>query len=217
MDPNLRVAWTGVITPEDYEQHMAAIGQAQAVASITAQMVQAAQLAAGVQVVIAAAGTGQMFDYLDPVAFRPFRLTCTDLNPGFLARLQQRLARYGLTAAVLEDDIEQTALEPGAGLLLAALLLEHIDWLRGVEVFASLRPAICGVIIQENPEGMTSAVTPGRRLPPSMATALETARPALVPRDRLIAAFGRHGYRPARVFAEEVADGKRLAGLLMVQ
>ena len=32
MDPALRRAWTAVVTAEDYEAHMAAIGQAQAAA-----------------------------------------------------------------------------------------------------------------------------------------------------------------------------------------
>jgi hypothetical protein len=30
MDPELRRAWTEIITAEDYEEHMASIGQAQA-------------------------------------------------------------------------------------------------------------------------------------------------------------------------------------------
>jgi hypothetical protein len=37
----------------------------------------------------------------------------------------------GLNATVLEDDIERLALEPAPDLLLAALLLEHIDWRKG--------------------------------------------------------------------------------------
>ena len=75
------------------------------------------------------------------------------------ARLEERLVRHGLSATILQDDIENTALDPDSDLLLATLLLEHIDWHRGVEVFAALRPATCGIIIQENPHGMTSAVT----------------------------------------------------------
>jgi hypothetical protein len=41
---------------------------------------------------------------------------------------------------VLEDDIEHTTLDPGPDLLLATLLSEHIDWRRGVDVIAGLRP-----------------------------------------------------------------------------
>jgi len=35
MDPALRHAWTEIISADDYETHMAAIGQAQAAASLT--------------------------------------------------------------------------------------------------------------------------------------------------------------------------------------
>ena len=120
-----------------------------------------------------------------------------------------------MEAEVLEDDIERTALAPGPDLLLCTLLLEHIAWPRGVELFAGLRPRTCGIILQENPPNMSSAVTPGRRLPPSIAKAVETAHPTLVPRDDLIAAMIERGYRCREIEVREVADGKRLVGLLL--
>jgi hypothetical protein len=155
-----------------------------------------------------------MLDFLDPAIFRPFRIICTDLNPRFLVRLQERLARHGLSATVVEDDIEHTALEPGADLVIATLLLEHIDWHRGVEVFTGLKPTTCGIIIQENPPGMTSTVTPGRRIPPSITRALANAQAALVPYDELLAAFAERGYVCKSSCAREVADGKQLVALL---
>ena len=209
----LRRAWTEIVTAEDYEKHMAAIGQAQAAADLTRHAFELAGLAEGARVVIAGAGTGQMLDYLDPAPFRPYRLTCTDLNPAFLARLSERLARCGLHAEVLEDDIERTAIKPEPDLLLATLLLEHIDWRRGVDVFAGLRPRRCAVIIQENPPGMTSAVTPGRRVPPSIERAMATAHTTLVPRGELEVAFAAHGYECLESRAHDVADGKRLLAL----
>jgi hypothetical protein len=111
-------------------------------------------------VVIVGAGTGQTFDFLDADLLRPFEMTCTDLSRRFLDRLEKRIILHGLKATVLEDDIEDTALKPGPDFLLATLLLEHIDWRRGVDALARLAPATCGIIIQENPPGMTSAVTP---------------------------------------------------------
>jgi len=214
MDANLRLAWTQIVTADDYEQHMAGIGQAQAAATLNRQIIEAAKPPDGSHVVIAGAGTGQMFDFLDPALFRSFRLTCTDLNRSFLARLEERLAEHALRATILVDDIEQTALEPGPALLLATLLLEHIDWRRGVEVFAELRPTACGIIIQENPQGMTSAVTPGRSTPPSVAKAVETAHAKLVPLDELLAAFEERGYQRQVSYAEHAADGKRLIAVL---
>ncbi|MGB9454563.1 MAG: class I SAM-dependent methyltransferase [Bryobacteraceae bacterium] len=217
MDPGLRRAWTEIVTGEDYDEHMARIGQAQAGAELTCQIIRSAAPPAGSRVVIAGAGTGQALDFVDPALLRPFRLTFTDLNPAFLARLARRLAKHGLAATVLEDDIEQTALEPAADLLLATLLLEHIDWRRGVEAIATLRPAACGIVIQENPEGMTSAITPGRPIPPSLAEALENAHPTLVPRQDLIATFAACAYVCRDTWDREVADGKKLVALLFVR
>src|SRR6185369_14966622 len=214
MDPELRRAWTCIVTAEDYEEHMASIGQAQAAAELTEHLIRSASPRPGSRITIAGAGTGQMFDFLDPAVFRPHRLTCADLNPVFLARLRERLETYELEAEILEDDIERTGLAPEPDLLLCTLLLEHIAWRRGVEAFAQLQPRTCGIVLQENPPNMSSAVTPRRRLPPSIAKAVETAHPTLVPRNDLITAMTERGYRCRETEVREVADGKRLAGLL---
>jgi hypothetical protein len=214
MDPELRRAWTEIVTAEDYEEHMASIGQAQAAAELTQRLIQSASLQPNSRITIAGAGTGQMFDFLAPAVFGPHRLTCADLNPVFLARLRERLERHGLEAEILEDDIERTALTPRPDLLLATLLLEHIAWPRGVEAFARLQPRTCAIVLQENPPNMSGAVTPGRRLPPSIAKAVETAHPTLVPRDDLIVAMTERGYPCRATEVREVADGKRLVGLL---
>jgi hypothetical protein len=214
MDSGLRRAWTEIVSADDYEAHMASIGQAQAAAELTGHLIALASLPTSSRLTIVGAGTGQMFDLLDPVVFRPHYLTCSDLNPAFLARLRSRLASHGLEAGVVEDDIERTALEPGPDLLLATLLLEHIDWRRGVEVFAGLRPGACGIILQENPPNVTTAVTPGRPLPPSMARAVEVGHPTLVPKEELVLAMRSQGYLCRESAVCEVADGKRLIGLL---
>lgn len=217
MDPSLRRAWTQIVTGEDYDEHMARIGQAQAGALLTCQILRSAELPARGRIVIAGAGTGQLLDFVDAALFRPFRLTFTDLNPSFLVRLAGRLAKHGLVATVLEDDVERTLIEPEPDLLLATLLLEHIEWRRGVEALTGLRPAACGIIIQENPEGMTSAITPGRQIPPSIAKAFEIAHATLVPRQDLVAAFATRGYGCKDTWAGEVADGKRLVALLFTR
>jgi SAM-dependent methyltransferase len=214
MDSALRHAWTQIVTAEDYEKYMAAVGQAQAGAALTEYIIQSAKPPVGGRVVIVGAGTGQMLDFLDPAIFRPFRIICTDLNPRFLDRLQERLDRHGLSPTVLQDDIEHTALDPGPDLVLATLLLEHIDWRLSVEVFAELRPTACGIIIQENPPGMTSTVTPGRRIPPSVSRALATTQATLAPHDELLAAFAARGYLCKSRCARQVADGKQLIALL---
>jgi hypothetical protein len=214
MDEALRRAWTTIVTPDDYEEHMARIGQAQAAADLMRWLIETAGTPPSAHIVIAGAGTGQALDFLDASLFQPFRVTFTDLNPRFLDRLKERLARQCLSANVIEDDIEKTSLKPGPDLLLATLLLENIDWRRGVEVIAGLRPSAMGFIIQENPPDMQSAFTPGRTLPASIAEAAAQARPVLIPRDQLVSALVAHGYRQAAASSREVADGKRLIAIL---
>jgi hypothetical protein len=73
MHSNLRPAWTRIATGEDYDEHTAAVGQAQAAARLTVELLPGADLRRGSRIVIAGSGTGQMFDHL----------ICTDLNPTF--------------------------------------------------------------------------------------------------------------------------------------
>ena len=214
MKPGSRRAWTQVVTAGDYETHMAAVGQAEAAASLTRSLLRAASLRTGGRVTIVGAGTGQFLDYLDDRVLRPFRLTFTDINSAFLEILRKRLRRHGLTASVLEDDIERSRLPSSPDLLLASLVLEHIDWRAGVKAIAGIRPRFCGLIVQENPPGMDSALTPGRTVPPSIAEAMTLAHPSLIPRRRLTEAMARVQFRCEFVEAVPVADRKQLIGLL---
>lgn len=215
MDPALRRAWTQIVTPDDYDAHMSAIGQAQAAAALTAFLINAAQLPAASRITIAGAGTGQLLDFLDPEILRPHRLTYSDINPNFLARLRDRLAVHDLDGNILLDDIERTALPPRPQLFLATLLLEHIDVQLALASIAHLKPKAFGIILQENPPDMTTAVTPGRALPPSIAKAIEGgASPSLIPRDQLISALAAHNYTLHSSRSAAVADAKRLLALL---
>jgi hypothetical protein len=216
MDSNLRLAWTQIVTAEDYDEHMASVGQAQAAAALTMELVQKAALHEGSRLVIAGAGTGHMFDFLNIDLFRPFHLICTDLNPSFLARLRARLLTHSFEVQIVADDLEHTALLAHLDFLLATVLLEHIDWHKGVEAITALHPAACGIIIQENPPGMTTAVTPGRHIPPSIAAAVKIAQPKLVPLDEMLSAFEARGYHRAFGNCQEVADAKRLVSTLFV-
>jgi SAM-dependent methyltransferase len=215
VETSLHRAWTEIITGDDLDQHLAAVGQAQAGAELAAWMLRSAAPPAGGRVVVAGAGTGQMLDFLNADLLRPYDLTFTDLNPAFLKRLMERLKEHRLSASVLEDDIEQTAIEPAPDLLMVTLLLEHIDWRRGVESIAALGPAACGIVIQENPSGIP--IMPSRGFPPSLAEAFATAHFTLVPRQELIALFAARGYACPDTWTRDVADGKKLAGMLFVR
>src|ERR1700730_1437534 len=145
MDPELRRAWTEIVTAEDYEEKMGSIGQAQAAAELTQRLIQSASLRPSSRITIAGAGTGQSFDFLAPAVFGAPRLTCANLNPVFLARLRERLERHGLEAEILEDDIERTALTPRPGLRRLRLrphLLHKLPHRRDLARRAGFRPLL---------------------------------------------------------------------------
>ena len=215
MDPGSRRAWTEIVTPEDYDRHMETIGQAQACADLVAQFLAWTRLPAGSELVFVGGGTGWMLDHSDLTPFRNLRLTFTDLSPRFLNTLRERLRARGIAAKVLEDDIEATRLATRMDLLIASLVLEHIDWKRGAASIAGLSPRFIGIILQENPPGMTTPITPGRPLPPSILEASKIALSHLVPKGEVIAEFERLGYPCERETSRAVADGKRLVGCLL--
>ena len=214
MDPESRRAWTEIVTPEDYDRHMETIGQAAASAELVTQFLSWTLLPGRSQVVVAGAGTGWMLDHTDLTPFRNLRLTFTDLSPRFLNKLRERVRTHGITAKVLEDDIEATKLPTGVDLVITSLVLEHIDWKRGAASIAGLSPRFIGVVLQENPPGMTTSITPGRPLPPSILEASKSALSHLVPKSEVVAEFERLGYRCEHETSRAVADGKRLIGCL---
>ena len=93
MREKLREAWSKTITPEDYESHMAAVGQAQGNAALVAEYLQAHPPPRHASLLFAGAGTGQMFDFVSPEILLPFNVTFTDINAAYLNRLRSRLAR----------------------------------------------------------------------------------------------------------------------------
>jgi hypothetical protein len=60
-------------------------------------------------------------------------------------------------------------------------------------------------------------IMPSRGFPPSLAEAFETAHITLVPREELIAAFAARGFVCRETWTREVADGKRLVGMLFAR
>src|SRR5512139_2279081 len=110
MKPSLREVWRAQISADDYDAHMAAVGQAQANARLVERFIER-WLTPPARILVAGAGTGQMFDYARRELFDGFALTCTDLSAGLLTRLEQRLAGRRLTnVTTVVDDLEQTQL-----------------------------------------------------------------------------------------------------------
>lgn len=206
----LREAWTARVTATDYEAHMQRIGQADANAALLQDLFAAAQVPPAAPVLIAGAGTGQMFTFLPPDFLAGHPVTCTDVNPAFLEKLRER---YPCQIAI--DDIEDSQLTPGWGAIAVVLVLEHVDWHRAIHSLARLQPENLLLIIQRNPPHIAAAVTPGRLPPGTMQVFAAEAPPHLVPIDQLLAELAAHGLFPHHEEIRPVQDGKAMVGLAL--
>jgi hypothetical protein len=209
----LRDAWSRTITAEDYEAHMAAIGQAQANAALVAEYLQAQPPSRHASLLFAGAGTGQMFEYVSPEILLPFNATFTDINAGYLNRLRMRLARApGLRYSTVVDDLEQTTLSRQFDLVLAVLVLEHVEWRAALAVLCQLTERELFVVIQENPPNDTMALTAIREIPETMRVFREV-HPALIASADLQSEMRKHSFRRTYSAHKMVADGKKMLAL----
>jgi hypothetical protein len=201
---DLRQAWSSHIEAADYEQHMAAVGQAQANADLMAELFRERPPGPGSRVHIAGAGTGQYFDYFPPASLAAYQVLLTDISPKFLAVLRGRT--QGMPFAMQVDDIEAPACPGPFDLTIAVLVLEHVSWRSAVEGICARTERAFMVIQEDAPEPVL------RTLPGTLAI-LREARPHLIPRGELIEAFRGHGFVLDRITSRDVPDGKRMAGL----
>ena len=204
----LREVWISQVEPDDYETHMAAIDQAQANARLVRDLFESAGVPKGSRVLIAGAGTGQIFDYLPEGYFDGYRLICSDISSRLLDRLRRRV-----TCETVVDDIEESKVLPGLGAIIAVLVLEHVDFRRALASLARLHPERLILVIQENPPQMTTAITPGRQVPASLCVP-EESQPQLIPIQQLTDEMTRIGFTLRRMLTAEVADEKKMIGLL---
>ena len=209
----LREAWARTITPEDYEAHMLAVGQAQANAVLVADYVAAHPPARHAPILFAGAGTGQMFDFTSPEILLPYNVTFTDINAAYLNRLRTRLATVStLRYSTVVDDIERPTLQRRFHNVLAILVLEHVDWRCAIANLCALADHEVFVIKQENPPDAPTALSPGRQIPQTMQV-FASVHPTLIPRADLESEFTRHGFKPSYGAQQSVADSKIMQAL----
>ena len=111
------------------------------------------------------------------------------------------------------DDIEVTQLKDRFDLVVVVLVLEHIDWQRGLKNIHTLAPNLLYIVIQQNPVGMVDAIAPRRALNKSMRALAETARPVLAPSDQLIDFLTQLGFRLQARDERPAPDSKTMVGL----
>ena len=210
----LRQAWTSVIDPDDYDTHMRSIGQGPTNAELVRELIDR-NPPEGKSILVAGAGSGQMFDFVDSEFLSAYEVTFTDISQPFLDALKPRIEFAGLRrCTVVQDDLLQTKLQgPYAGGLVV-LVLEHLDWRAALASLNKLVSEILWIVIQRNPESMATAVTPGRTLPGTMAVVSEKALPHLIPEAELFEALAVHGFKQFVCAPRPVADGKEMVGFV---
>jgi len=202
---SLRDAWLGKIDPDDYETHMAANGQAQANASLVEEFFRDTPPSAGSRILLAGAGTGQIFDYLRAEMLAPYDVTFADLNPVFLARLAARV--QAIRSRIRVDDIENPILRGPFDAIVAVLVLEHVDWRRAVAGMCARCDGCILTVIQQTAEGRHPTGEPVGSM-----SILREVPPRAIALDDLAAEFRVHGFELRRSAARTVADNKRMLG-----
>lgn len=199
----LRDAWRNAVTAADYETHMAAIGQAQANAAHLADFAREGEG----RMLVAGCGPGQFFDYLEAGALGRWRVVYCDINPVYLVALRRRCPG----ALCVADDLESSSILGAFDAACATLVLEHTDWRQVVATLARLAPRIM-IVIQVNPSDIVTAVSPGRKLPPSMERFREV-HPQLIDESALVEEMRGHGMALGARRPRAVADGKTMLAL----
>lgn len=213
MDTRLRDAWTKHIKAEDYDAHMAAVGQAQANADLVAELFKDRPPAAGAAVLFVGAGTGQLFDYAPAAMLAPYRTTFSDIVPEFLKQLNSRINSVPrLKFKSVVDDIENSQLAPNFELVLAVLVLQHVDWQKAIAAMCRLSTCRVFVVLQQNPANMSSAMMKRRPAFGSMQVFREL-NPQLVARSDVESEFLRNGFELCRSSVREVPDAKKMVAL----
>lgn len=212
MNNALREAWTTIVRPDDYEKHMAAVGQAQANAKLVEEYFAKAVLNPNDSILFLGAGTGQLFNFVSPAFLLPYQTTFTDINSSYLKWLSERLKNAAdLRFSTVVDDVEQSHLTGTFPLVLAVLLLEHVDWRKAVAALCKLSSNAVFVVIQENPPNLPTAYTPNR--PSGTMKIFAEVHPTLIPSAELEAEFSTHTFKKNYAAERTVADGKKMLAL----
>jgi ubiquinone/menaquinone biosynthesis C-methylase UbiE len=209
----LREAWTTEIRPDDYDAHMAQVGQAQANAQLVADWLRSKSPKADSSILFAGAGTGQMFDFISPEIFFPHRVTFTDINGDYLKRLESRVKpKTQLRFRILVDDIERSQLPEGFTLAIAVLVLEHVNWRLAVATLCRLSVESVFVVIQENTAQSLAVLSEDQPLAGTMRIFREV-HPTLVNRRELMQEFIHHQFCLVYSSEKDVLYEKKMAGL----
>ena len=214
MEDAQRHAWTKLITAADLDVYLRQVGQAQANAELLQTMLKTDRVEKPTKLLLVGGGTARFLDYVPAACLAPFQLTLTDLNSAFLERARERSARADLQNVLFTiDDIEAAKLSGSYDVVVVVLVLERIDWRRGLRNIQRLSPRDLHIVIQVNPDGLVEAIAPKRDLNRSMHAFAENARPIWVSCNELVDFPLQPGYRLQAQDERPVLDGKTMLRL----
>lgn len=215
MEPSLHQAWAEIILASDYELHMANVGQAEANARLTRDLVLGEGLPPGSRILFAGSGPGQLFEYVPGDFLAPHEVVFADINPEFVKLARDRAHEAGLSRVeALVDDIEATSLHGPFQMVVLVLVLEHVDWRKALDQMSGLNPDRLVVVLQRNPVTMEGMVTPHRELPGSLKACQSGEKPHLLDEKELVAHLSDLGYSLSMRDERPVPDGKSMIGLM---
>lgn len=217
MDPGERKGWTEVITAEDFDYHMATIGQAETNSKIIREMFSEFPLPNNSKLLVAGCGTCQMFDYLEPKKIGTYQFIFSDINQSFFEVAKKRMKNFPEAEyKFVIDDIESTKINEKIDGVIAVLLLEHIDWKKGIDSFVKLKPNRIYLIIQVQ-DDKKSFVTKGMKLRPSIEEFSKIANPQPVKEQELSNYLKNKSYKLIKKIKRPVQDDKAMVGLVFEQ
>jgi SAM-dependent methyltransferase len=212
-----RKVWIDIVKADDLDAHMAENGQAKANASLVSQMFREFPLNEKSKILIPGCGTGQMFDFMNPLELSRYEITFTDINDAFIECLKGRLKRNKIFKYhTCKDDLEDSHLSGSYDGILVVLLLEHIDWKKGLGCLLRFCPKNIYFIIQEQTPG-SEILAADKVLRPSISEFAKISKMKLISRQELTRFLGDQGFSRLGEFVSDVPDNKRMIGLVFVR
>jgi len=141
MDSGEKKGWSEIIIPKDLDIHLLNIGQAKINSEIILQLFSKYPLNNKSKLLVPGCGTCQMFDFFEPKDIGIFNYIFTDINSSFFKLIKKRMSKFSnIKYEFIIDNIESTKLKEKINGILAVLLLEHIEWKKGINSFIKLNP-----------------------------------------------------------------------------
>jgi SAM-dependent methyltransferase len=214
MNSRLKKAWKEIVTPEDLDTHMEYVGQAKANAFLVESMLTDFTLSKNSSLSVPGCGTGQIIDYLPKKMIDRYRITFSDINKSFLRKLRKRLvSKNTKECKVIVDDLENTRIRKKFDAYLVVLVLEHIDWRKGIQGIIANQPRRLFFVIQC--QSVKKSFIENSNLRPSIKKFLKIAKPHLVKEQVLLKKLSDSGFVLRKTYRKTMPDGKVMLGIVI--